>query len=94
MSKLSSSLVREGEVIFGTAVDAYGRILKDLERVFTTPERRARMGIDLEIIGDATSLVRELLDELETLRPTCGPSRGGLRRPVPEAANDDDDLPD
>ena len=32
--------------------------------------------------------------ELEILRPTCGPSRGGLRRPVPEAANDDDDLLD
>jgi hypothetical protein len=84
-----SRLIREAEAIFGNAIDAYGRIVQALEMVFTTPERRAKIGNDLKIVGNGTALLRELLDQLETLRPTCRPPRGGSRRPIPDAANDD-----
>jgi hypothetical protein len=84
-----SDLLREGEVIFLRSIEAYGRIVQDLAKVFATTERLARIGKDLQIVGDGISLLRELLDQLETLRPAGRARRGSPRRPMPDAANDD-----
>lgn len=86
----SSDLIREGEAAFLRAIDAYGRIVQDLRKVFTTAERLAMIEKNLEIVGDGISLLRELLDQLEPFRPAGTTRRGGSRRPMPDAVNDDD----
>ncbi len=85
-----SDLIREGEGAFLRAIDAYGQIVLDLRKVFATTERIAKIESDLEIVGDGISLLRELLDQLESFRPAGRARRGGSRRPLLDAVNDDD----
>jgi hypothetical protein len=87
----SVTLCREGEVIFGRAIDAYGRIVEALERITTTPagrDRIAKIGQDLDIVGNGIALLRELLDKLGSLRPARTPCRLSSRPLMSPAAND------
>jgi len=80
----SVTLCREGEVILSRAIDAYGRIVEALERITTTPagrDRIAKIGKDLDIVGNGIALLRELLDKLGSFRLVRAP-RGPNSRPL------------
>ncbi len=78
---------QEGEVIFAKAGASYGRALVLLKAA--PGGVREKVEVELDILGEGTSLLRELLDERESLRKTCCRLRA-RSKPISPPANDNE----
>ncbi len=83
----SRALLDDGSLAFHRATDAYGRIALAVERV-AEANRRAEIGKDLEIVGDAVAILPELIEQLEGAQ--ARPEARGGRKAVPVNDNDDE----